>query len=34
VPEHHENVSIIVGSDLLRTALFTILLGGLGILFA
>ncbi len=34
VPEHHENVSIIVGSDLLRTALFTILLGGLASLFA
>src|SRR2546425_2785765 len=34
LPEHHENVSIIVGSALLRTALFTILLGGLASLFA
>ena len=34
VPGHHESVSIILGSDLLRTAFFTILLGGLASLFA
>jgi hypothetical protein len=28
-PEHDETVSIIVGSDLLRTSIFTVLLGGL-----
>jgi len=33
-PGHDDTVSIVVGSDLLRTALFTILLGGLASLLA